>query len=300
MNQKEQITAVEKALMLENKVRELNDKLDTLNGETFEEPPAEPQQTVFSPEYPPVVAKTTYRDIILSPVSIAVFGVYCGLALIAFLVWLFTKNGGFLSLMLRGAPIAASAHALTALFIMLDKKDKEKAAYKQSPEFLAACRAAEAEADEKNNEAYREYLEQFEEYRTGPWADYARRKQEWEARHTEELTTTQAMLTTTGGQLNKHYETTRLIPLTYRSVDKLAYILAIMESSNYTVKEAIDLYDRDRQRALEAQRIEALAEQTAALEEQNAIADQARRDANRAAFVAAVQRHNTNKYLKRR
>ena len=71
-------------------------------------------------------------------------------------------------------------------------------------------------------------------------------------------------------------------------------------SVDSTTKEAIDLYDRDRQRALEAQRIEALAEQTAALEEQNAIADQARRDANRAAFVAAVQRHNTNKYLKRR
>ncbi len=100
--------------------------------------------------------------------------------------------------------------------------------------------------------------------------------------------------------MNGHYETTRLIPLTYREIEKLAYILAIMESSDYTVKEAIDLYDRDRQRALDQQRLEALAEQNAALEEQNAIADRARRDANRAAFVAAVQRHNTNKYLKRR
>ena len=232
MNQKEQVTAVEKALMLEHKVQELNDKLDTLNGETFEEPPAEPQQTVFSPVYPPVVAKTTYRDIILSPVSIGVFAGYCVLAVISMLMWLFTKDSGFFRFMLGGAPIAAFAHALTVLFIVLDKQDKEKKALRQSPEYLAACRAAEAATDEKNNEAYREYLERFEEYRTGPWADYARRKQEWETRHTEELTTTQAMLTTVDGQLNGHYETTRLIPLTYREIEKLAYILAIMESSD--------------------------------------------------------------------
>ena len=38
--------------------------------------------------------------------------------------------------------------------------------------------------------------------------------------------------------------------------------------------------------------------QTELAAEANDIADEARRDANRAEFVRAIQHHNTNKYLK--
>ena len=97
-------------------------------------------------------------------------------------------------------------------------------------------------------------------------------------------------------------------------------VYEIMKTSNYTVREALEIYDRNRQMELTRQHIAAqqntaqeLAYQNSALDAQNellymqaqiadeanAIAEEARRDANRAAFIATVQRHNTNKALNR-
>ena len=92
-----------------------------------------------------------------------------------------------------------------------------------------------------------------------------------------------------------------------------------MRSADYSVKEAIEIYDRKKQMELTQQYIAAqqetnqhMAYRNSALDAQNEIlymqaelaaeandiAEEARRDANRAEFVRAVQHHNTNKYLK--
>ena len=85
-----------------------------------------------------------------------------------------------------------------------------------------------------------------------------------------------------------------------------------MTNSTYTLNESFMSYDRHRQYELDQQRLaeqqiandiadancRAQQEANALAEEGNAIADKARRDANIAAVVGAVQRHNTNKYLK--
>ena len=67
-----------------------------------------------------------------------------------------------------------------------------------------------------------------------------------------------------------------------------------------------EYFDKSQQRALEEMRLQeqqqvnALAmEQNDLLDRQNSIAEKARRDANIAAAVGAVQRHNTNKTIKK-
>ena len=88
-------------------------------------------------------------------------------------------------------------------------------------------------------------------------------------------------------------------------MDALQYIYDMISTSDYDVRQAIEYFDKSQQRALEEMRLQeqqqanALAmEQNDLLDRQNSIAEKARRDANIAAAVGAVQRHNTNKTIK--
>ena len=79
----------------------------------------------------------------------------------------------------------------------------------------------------------------------------------------------------------------------------------MISTSDYDVRQAIEYFNKSQQRALEEMRLQeqqanALAmEQNDLLDRQNSIAEKARRDANIAAAVGAVQRHNTNKTIKK-
>lgn len=86
----------------------------------------------------------------------------------------------------------------------------------------------------------------------------------------------------------------------------------MISTSDYDVTYAINSYDTHRQRMLDTERMKIeearLQEQQIAndladehaqlLSEQNAISEQARRDAKFASAVGMVQQHNSNKYLK--
>ena len=102
------------------------------------------------------------------------------------------------------------------------------------------------------------------------------------------------------------YGETRIVPAQYRRVDALQYIYDMISTSDYDVRQAIEYFDKSQQRALEEMRLQeqqqanALAmEQNDLLDRQNSIAEKARRDANIAAAVGAVQRHNTTKTIKK-
>ena len=124
----------------------------------------------------------------------------------------------------------------------------------------------------------------------------------------------QNILNTSTEELSNHYENTKIIAMQYRTIPALQYIYDMISTSDYDIMQAIDLYDRSEQRKLDAERLEEqrrLTEQqktanelaavnASLLQEQNEIADKARRDANIAAAVGAVQRHNLNKTLKKR
>ena len=85
----------------------------------------------------------------------------------------------------------------------------------------------------------------------------------------------------------------------------MRYIYDTVSTSDYDINGAIELYDKYRQRRIDEERLyeqqvaNGLAdEQNELLNRQNDIANRARREANVANIVGAVQHHNTNKMLK--
>lgn len=152
----------------------------------------------------------------------------------------------------------------------------------------------------------------MEQYQTIVLPEYRRALAAWTEQHNSQVQEYQARLEKVKGELEKLYLETRIIPVQYRTIPALQYVYDMISTSDYTIREAIESFDKQEQRKLDAARLQEqqqanqlayeqnqLAyEQNDLLNQQNEIAEKARRDANIAAVVSTVQRHSTNKVLK--
>ena len=143
--------------------------------------------------------------------------------------------------------------------------------------------------------------------------DYNRNKAQWDAEHNKNVEDAERKYEEAKGLLDEYYEVTRLIPQKYHNVNALEYIFTVLNTSQYSLREAIDDYERMEQRRIEMSRLreqraandlayqqaQLTAQQNDLLDEQNFIGERTRRDQNLANAVSAIQRHNTNKALNR-
>ena len=177
---------------------------------------------------------------------------------------------------------------------------------RNSEEYKAKCAALDAEFDKQQESFNKEYEEKKRIYDTETLPQYEKALHEWEEQHKEKVDKTRKELHAAQKELHEIYNTTKIVPVQYRNITALQYICDMVSTSDYDVKEAIESYDKKTQRDLNVMQIQAqqtaneLAyEQNALLDKQNAIASKARRDANIASAIGAVQHHNTNKTLKK-
>lgn len=278
MNNNEQAINLKKALELDKLVAKSEEKYSSLLDESFRNPPEEPKRTVFQAEYPKVESKIQVP-------------------------WWVYLVAGFIFLPLP----------FIMYYVIKNRKKEDEDSIRNSPEYLQQCAQIDGEIAEKQAQADSEYEEKMTEFKTVTLPAYQKELSEWTEKHNAEVEDAKATMNNYKDELKKHYENTKIVPLQYRSRSALTYLYDMVSTSDYTVKEAIELYDRNKQRQLDEKRLNEqrrlnaqqqyaneLAEQNAyLLEEQNYIADKARKDANRAAAVAAVQRHNLNKRLKK-
>lgn len=197
-------------------------------------------------------------------------------------------------------------------------KQKSLKDMQNSDSYRNICHQIDLRNNENREKAelqYRLLYAKYDKDQLQPWLKCFR---EWNAEHEQICAKALTEIQTYNRELKTLYDECKLFPTNYRNFDAICGVYEIMKTSNYTVREALEIYDRNKQMELTRQHIAAqqntaqeLAYQNSALDAQNellymqaqladeanAIAEEARRDANRAAFVATVQRHNTNKAL---
>lgn len=176
---------------------------------------------------------------------------------------------------------------------------------KDSDSYKLACRNAAIEASQLQAKYDKEYRDAVDTY-TRVHLEQVAAKNAWRQSQDEAIESLERSIQS-DKDLLAELNSSNVIPMTYRNLTALAFIKETMETSTYTLKEACNLYETRKSQQLEQERIRAQNEanaiardQLAAQDEANSIADQARREARLAAGVAAIQRHNTNKYLKSR
>ena len=271
MEQKEQVQAVKKALDLEYQIQSTSAHFERTQKETFREKPQPPIKQTVNRAMPPIQPTIQFNWILA-------------------IVLLFLTSG-------IGTLIYYFA-------FYKPKKEAEIEQIKNSASYHQLCAQAEAEFDRLQKELDERFEQETNHYQTVVLPEYYSELATWTEQHNDQLHEYEVQLKHAKSELQTHYNETKIVPLQYRTIPALQYIYDMISSSDYTVREAIESYDKQEQRKLDLARLEEqqqanqLAyEQNDLLDRQNEIAQKARRDANIASVVGAVQRHNTNKML---
>ena len=293
MEHEKQVQTVKLALKLETRVIELKESLHDEQSKSFDKPIPEPptrQTAQFTP--PPVIhgCRVNWLIMFLPSVINIVLGMITQSVLLTLLIF-----------------PTLFVWPLVYYFAIYRKKEKraiEKVS--NSEEYKQRYAAAKAEADTIQQKYDAVYAAAKEKFDTVTVPEYRAEYAEWEKAKNERTNQVIWELSGVHQELDELYGQTRIIPVQYRSINALQYIYDMISTSEYDVRQAIDSFDKSEQRRLDEMRLQeqqqanALAmEQNDLLGEQNSIAQKARRDANIASVVGAVQRHNTNKTLKK-
>lgn len=206
-------------------------------------------------------------------------------------------------------PIFLLLHVAITIGYVMKYREMKKAdveIVRNSDEFKAKLKQIDDDYDSLVSAAKAKYEKDIDEWKNDLMPRYEIDKVKYEAKKREDIANCKAAITHDKREISRIYGETKILPTAYRSLPILEYIEEFMASSNFDVNRAIENYDREQQRCIDEKRFQQevyynqLHEQMVyAQERANSIADRAGRDANRADFVADVQRHNTNKHLKR-
>lgn len=283
MGNAQEVANVKKALDLEIFTAEKQKQLTRLESEAFRDAPAAPTKKIWDTQYPPVKSNLTISEFLKSvPAWELILGIFVLPVGIIYFIWQY-----------------------------LQKKKEDAERIRNSEAYKQQCAAVDREVAEKQAQSDAEYEVALQKFNTVTIPKYQMELKAWTEEHDKQILETKSALNEARNALSQHYESTKILPMQYRKIETIQYIYDMISSSDYNVKQAIDLYDRNEERKLnearlreqqifnEQQRVaNELAEQQAdLLQEQNRIAEKARRDSNIAAAIGTVQRHNLNKKL---
>ena len=277
MNPQEQIAAVGQVLTLTAQIAEAKEKLDKLERETFRNKPLPPEHTTLTASYPEIKPKVPFWFISLLPALI-----FCPYIIIYY------------------------------FSIYKKAKDDEYERIKNSEEYKAQCRAVDEDLQCRQAAADAQYQAEIKEYNETVLPAYQKELEIWTEHIRSEMAEAKNTLHDAEKRLEKLYSDTRIVPAQYRNINALEYIYTMISSSDYSIRDAIEMHDKERQRRLEEQKIRAqqrantiadrqlqmTSEQNDLLQQQIDISDQARKDARNAAIIGAIQQHITNETLK--
>lgn len=305
MTHEEMVQAVGEALDLEKKVSSAQGVYSNLNSQVYPELSVEPptKGTIKPEKYPTIKSnvKLNYISLLAIPGGIASVGII--VLIVAFVLFSSGKSGTVIVGVLLGIVgfvIMCGAAAVSLIYLFkkyMPEKDADIAKIKASEAYKEQCRLVDERNAQAVAESEMEYGAKMAEYENDIVPKYNAEKAEWEGKHFLEVNKARENLDNVSARLKEHYESTKIIPAKYHDIASLEYIYNIVSTSEYDFKEAAAELERERTNNIELQRVYAQQEQNALLEEQNNIAEKARRDANMQAFVGAIQSHNRNKSL---
>ena len=291
MTREEQLSTIKQLRDLTADLEWQQDTLDELERSSFDPPEKPVLKTYTKPAYPEPESSMRFNW--------RVFNYFWAITALIFL--------GICKLF--DTPIFLLLHiAITIGYVMkyreMKKADVERV--RNSVDFKAKLKKIDDDYDSLVCAAKKKYEEDMDKWKNDLMPRYELVNAKYEEKKRVDIANCKAAITDDKREISRIYGETKILPTAYRTLPILEYIEEFMTSSNFDVDRAIENYDREQQRCIDEKRFQQevyynqLQEQMVdAQERANDIADRARRDANRDEFVAAVQRHNTNKHLKK-
>lgn len=238
---------LKKALDLSIQIANTKKRFDAICAQTFKAKPAEPvKRQIPQPQYPAIKPQVPFWTAELIPALI-------------FWPWILIYYFGRYQTKLK----------------------EETERIRNTPEYQQQCAAIDEAHRQRVAAAEEKYQAALKQYNEKTLPEYEKELAEWTSKHNEEVAAIKAELDKLEKELAAHYETTKVVPIHYRSVDALRYIYDVMRSSNYTIAQAISSYEQAVQRQIEMERLEE--------ERRRAEAEEARLEAEERAAWAAEE-----------
>lgn len=311
---KDTLAMMKQILKDEESLDQLRDKLDHERNLNFsKERPHKPEPEKVLRIYDPVKSqlKPDYakwsRPLVVTGI---VFAVEMLLSEIPFLA-VFMALLIFVDIFLM---IAAAVYIFYQRIAVFPKEVKaDEARIRDSREYKEKCRQMDLEYDKKQEELDREYREKLNAFQR-EYALWETEYRKWQQKTEEKFHELEKEMADLEAHCDMMYDKLNAIPTHYRRTEIIRYIYNAISTSDYTIKEAIDLYDRNEQRKIDEARLREQQIHNQLQEEANLYADEmnelqreanetaakTRRDMNIANAANIYQNHKRNKMLDKR
>lgn len=221
---------------------------------------------------------------------------------IMFAIWIFLLPGAVIvAAVLRGVR--------TRQFYTLKQQDVER--IKASKEYKDEYQRRLDDQKNRQGEFDKEYENALAQFDID-WNTWKEHKKAWDADHQKRYETAKAERVHERDVLRQMFDDFGKFPKQYRFESCVAYVHEVLSSSDADISTAIEMYDRERQRQLESERIDALnrqadlqAQRNRELEYQselqeraNDIAERHRREAAALGAYNAYQNHKQTRMMK--
>lgn len=258
MNHAEQVATVKKALDLSVEISRKQSKLDELKDEKFRAMPQAPVRQLVPKQYPKVNTKYKRVDWIITVLPAILFLFY---SVVSWnILW-----GIVLSLFILVAWAVLYFIYRFMYYQLIGKKRIENSrAHKEK------CAAVDRDTAQKQSVVDEKYLQEKKHYDEVIVPQYQKKLSEWKAVQKNKIAEVEAELKPLKAELQSLYESAKIVPIQYRDKSALQYIYDTMSTSDYDIKDAIELYDRKTQREVEEARLREQRRQAEAMAEASA------------------------------
>lgn len=271
MSHAEQVATVKKALDLSVEISRKQSKLDELKDEKFRAMPQAPVRQLVPKQYPKVNTKYKRVDWIITVLPAILFLLYSIVSAV--------KEDG---ISMETTFASLTVYTLTSLFILVawavlyfiyrfmyyqfigKKRIENSRAYKEK------CAAVDRDVAQKQSVIDEKYLQEKRHYDKVIVPQYQEELSKWRAMQSGRIAEVEAELNPLKAELQSLYETSKIVPVQYRSKAVLRYLYDTMSTSDYDIKDAIELYDRKKQREVEEARLREQRRQAEAMAEASA------------------------------
>lgn len=307
------LSMVKQILMDEESLDRLREKLNHEKSQSFpREKPCKPEREQVARHYNPVRSqlKPDYakwcRPLIFTGILFAVGMILSAIPSLAVFMALLIVADVFLA----GAAAIYVFYQRAVIFPKEKKADEER--IRNSEEYKEECRKLDLEYDRKQEELDQKFKDRMENFQK-EYRSWEEKYHKWQKKREDEISDIQKEILVLESRRDGLYDKLDRIPVHYRKTEIIRYIYNAISTSDYTIKEAIDLYDRNEQRKVAEARLREQQIYNQLQEEANAHADEmnelqreanetakkARRDMNIANAAGIYQNHKRNKMLDR-
>ena len=309
----ETIAMIKQILEAEESLDKLREKEDYEKKQRFpKEKPLKPEREQVTRRYTPVFSqlKPDYikwcRPLIVTGLMFIVAMILSAIPPLAIFMALLI----FADIFLIGGSVIYIIYCRVVTFPKEKKADEER--IRNSREYKEECSKLNLEYDKKQEELDKKFKNRMDAFQkeSDAWdKDYHK----WQKEKEKSISKIKEEISILESKRDRLYDDLNAIPVHYRKTEIIRYIYHAVSTSDYTIKAAIDLYDRNEQRKIDEARLREQQIYNQLQEEANAYADEmndlqreanetaakARRDMNIANAANIYQNHKRNKMLDR-